>query len=180
MTPDELKNTWRQSGAADPSSYGRPVGDAEIDRITSGRITGARDRLMRQYRLTFLFAPAAGILCQLPLLGTIPLWISLAFILFFIIAGGMDYYLWRGIRSIDLDFDGVEEVARKARFYRRRHHQFQLLLIPAAVVIITAFALSAAEVDIHMVYGIIAGIVIGLPLGLTVYFRMMRNYRSMM
>lgn len=179
MTPDELKDNWRRLGCASPSSNGT-VPPEEIDRIVTGRITGARQRLIRQYKRMWTVFPVVGMIPLIPLSEMFPLWVILCFVVFYLTAAVMDYYLWRGIRSIDLNIDGVEEVVGKARFYRRKHHQFQCILIPIAAALIGMLVLWALEKDPYMFYGIIVGLLIGLPAGLFVYFRIMRNYRSMM
>lgn len=179
MTPDELKDNWRKLDSASPLRSPRLPAE-EIDRITSGRITGARERLIGRYRRMATMVPAAGICCLFPLLKVFPLWVFFSFLGFYIVAAAKDWYLWKGIKGIDLNCDGVEEVARKARFYRRRHHQFQIVMIPLAGIIIGMMCMSALEIDRYMLYGILTGLVIGLPAGLIVYLRIMRDYRSMM
>lgn len=139
MTPEELKEKWhsldddtkrgmRSGGSSEPPFYRDPM----VDKVTSGRVISARDRLMANYRKMFAVVAPVGVLTAMPLFRLLPWWAVSLIMLFFVIAAMMDIYLYRGIRSIDLWADGVEEVARKARFYRRRHHLFQLLLIPYA------------------------------------------------
>ena len=53
-------------------------------------------------------------------------------------------------------------------------------MIPLAGIIIGLMCMSALEIDRYMLYGILTGLVIGLPAGLIVYLRIMRDYRSMM
>lgn len=180
MNTDELKDRWR--GLARPRTTGAspaPVAnDPMIDKVTSGKAVTARERLMARYRMMFSVVAPLGMLCLLPVWKLLPLWGVATVLLFFLVAALMDYYLYRGIRSIDLSADGVEEVAAKARFYRRRHHLFQLLLIPWAIVIIAIYLSSFGQEE-GMLWGIIGGGVVGLAIGLLMYFQMMRDYRSM-
>lgn len=180
MNTDELKDRWR--GLARPRTTGAgqaPVADDPmIDKVTSGRAGTARERLMARYRMMFTVVAPVGVLCLAPVWRWLPWWGTLTVLLFFLVAALMDYHLYRGIRSIDLSADGVEEVAAKARHYRRRHHLFQLLLIPWAAVIVAIYLFSFGQEE-GMMWGILGGGVIGLAIGLLMYFQMMRDYRSM-
>jgi divalent metal cation (Fe/Co/Zn/Cd) transporter len=89
----------------------------------------------------------------------------------------MDYYLYKGIKGLDLSTEGVTQVATKAKFYRRRHHQCQLILIPMVVVLISLYFSSATE---WQQLGIVVGIVIGLAIGIPVYLNIMRDYKQLL
>lgn len=187
MTPEELKEKWRRLDA-DNARKGSDGGgrhperpfyhDPVVDRVTSGRVTSARDRLMRRYRMMFLVAAPFGIFANIPMADTLPWWGMAVIVSFFLTAAGMDFYLYRGIKGIDLSADGVEEVASKARFYRRRHHMFQLLLIPYAAVILAVYFsyFGAAE----MRWALATGGAVGFGIGLGIYIQMMRDYRRML
>lgn len=181
MNPEELKNRWRELGTPRPGDRPDPVieSDPVIDNVTSGKVSSARERLMRRYRMMFLAVAPAGILCTLMIHDLLPVWGMVVIMSFFAVAALMDYHLYRGIRSIDLSTEGVEEVARKARFYRRRHHIFQIILIPWAAVILGVYFSSFAQEE-AMLWGMAAGGLVGLGAGLAMYFQMMRDYRSML
>lgn len=178
MTPDELKNSWQSLGHGAP----RPLDRDKLDRITSGRLTGARERLARMYFRMFAIVAPFGVVAVLFNLfnGMMPLWMCLAFIGFFVVAALMDLWLWRGIRGMDLNTMGVEEVAQLARYYRSWHLRFQGILIPLAVVLVTLFAMEAIAIDVSLLYGIIAGGIIGLTFGLVIWLRMMKQYKELM
>lgn len=175
MTPEELKDRWRALDTPRPADLPDPV----IDNVTSGKITSARERLMRRYRMMSLAVAPTGIICTLMTYRMLPLWGVAIIISFFIASALMDHYLYRGIRSIDLSSQGVEEVARKARFYRKLHHIFQIILIPWAAAIISVYFSCFAQEDV-MLWGMAAGGATGLGVGLAIYFQMMRDYRNML
>ena len=175
MNPEELKNRWRELDTPRNGDIPDPV----IDNVTSGKASSARERLMRRYRMMFLLVSPVGILCTIMTHDLLPLWGMVVILSFFAVAALMDYYLYRGIRSIDLSAEGVEEVARKARFYRRRHHVFQIILIPWAAVILGIYFSCFAQEE-SMLWGMAAGGLVGLGAGLAVYFQMMRDYRRML
>lgn len=175
MNPEELKNRWRE--LEPPRAAGLP--DPVIDNVTSGKVSSARERLMRRYLMMCAAVAPTGIIGTIMTRHLLPLWGMAVIISFFAAAALMDCYLYRGIRSIDLSAMGVEEVARKARSYRRLHHIFQIILIPWAIVILWVYFTSFAQEE-AMIWGIAAGGLLGLGIGLAVYRQMMRDYRSML
>lgn len=180
MTPEELKDKWRELNENVGCSARDTVADEAplIDAITSGRMMSARERLMRRYRMIALTLAPVGIVCQLPMVRFLPLWSIALNVVYFLTAALMDWYLYRGVKGIDLSESGVEEVASQARFYRRRHHQFQIILIPVAVVLLGVYFTSFTETA--FVWGMVVGAVIGLLAGLKMYLDMMGDYRTMM
>lgn len=180
MTPEELKDKWRKldnvNSSADNNSPHRR--DPMIDGVISGRITSARDRLIKRYRMMALVIAPLGIVCTCFQHGKLPTWGIILIVLFFLLAAVMDLYLSHGISSIDPSTQGVDQVARAAGYYKRRHHLFQAILIPMAIGIISLYFM-AYQADQYMVWGLIAGIGVGLIAGLAVYFEMMRDYRDM-
>lgn len=180
MNPEELKDKWRSLNASRRPDNGEPApfyNDPLVDNVTSGRVTSARDRLMRRYRMMFSALAPIGIGCALSTRSFFPWWGIVAILVFFLVAASMDYYLYRGIRSIDLSVDGVEKVAEKARFFRRRHHLFQLILLPLAIVVVSIYFSTFREEAMR--WGLYAGLAFGAVVGLAIYIQMMRDYKSM-
>lgn len=105
-------------------------------------------------------------------------YIAVAFGIFFLICSAMDYWLSHGIGSIDCATMSVVEVARLAAFYRKRHLQFQMILIPFAAAIITAIILLASG-NSYFIYGIIFGLILGVAIGLRFFIRFMRDYKNL-
>ncbi len=98
--------------------------------------------------------------------------------LFFALAGSMDYWLYRGMKSIDISSMPVSEVARKAIFYRRRHLQFIAILVPLAIGIFTLMVL-AFNPDRHMLAGMACGAIVGLAIGIRQLIAFMDDYRTL-
>lgn len=173
MSPDEMKQCWQQLGS-------NPEYDSSrlIDRVTSGRITSARERLMRRYRMMFSVICPIGIFASIPLWRELSWWQTACIILFFLVAGGMDWWLYRGIKGIDFATEGVQSVADKARYYRKRHWIFQAVLTPcAAGLLMIYFSLSDEE---YYRAGMWVGLALGLAFGLGVWLQMMRDYKKML
>lgn len=192
---DELRIRWH--GLGESSGDASPAGDASrqtyrgregsgrkereadaalIRRICSGKATTTVDRLAARYR-RMIILPVVGLLCNIPLFGIIPWYGSLLICLFFVSASLMDLYLYKGIKWIDPVGEGVESVAARARHFRRRHHLFQMFLIPAALVIVLIYLGCLGG---GYSAGVIAGVVIGLAIGLPIYFKFMGDYRRLL
>lgn len=183
MTPDEIKEKWRSLDDAIPDNNRRSPAtpfylDRMIDNVTSGRVTSARDRLIRRYRMMFTVVAPLGLISLIPLRTLLPLWGSILGVVFYIAAFLMEIHLYKGIKGIDLSTDGVDRVARKARRYRRRHHLFQVCLIPLAAAFISACFVAFNEEAMRWILS--GGIGLGLIAGLAIYFQIMRDYRQLL
>jgi hypothetical protein len=171
MNIEELKNEWQAL-----STMSKESNDTMVKDVVNGKITSARERLMKQYKLFTIVAPFLCV-AQLALWRLLPVYTIIYSIIYFAIAGMMDYYLYKGIKGLDLSTEGVTQVATKAKFYRRRHHLFQLILLPMVVVLISLYFSSATE---WQQLGIVVGIVIGLAIGIPVYLSIMRDYKQLL
>jgi hypothetical protein len=171
MNVDELKNGWQSL-----HTMPKQTDDAIVTEVVNGKISSARERLVRQYKNMFSFKEPFACVVLLALSYRLPLCIILAMALFIIIAGIMDYYLYRGIKGLDLSTEGVTQIASKAKFYRRRHLQFQLVRIPMAVFLLALFFVFATEWGQK---GIVVGVIIGTAVGLPKFFSLMRDYKQL-
>lgn len=104
-------------------------------------------------------------------------WVAGFFAVYMALAGCMDYWLYKGVSAIDVTSMPVMEVYGRCRFYRRRHHQFMLVLIPLACAFI-ALTCYVFRFDDYFIAGVIAGGVVGLILGTVQYFRFMSDYKD--
>lgn len=153
--------------------------DSEIiARLRREKSSTALDELKSQYRRFCVIAFVFGVIQLFVMQPILPFWGRILVGGYFFIAGLMDLYLWEGLKTIDVVDMSVTEVARKAVHYRRMHHIFQLILIPLAVGCLVAFCISFSDIP-AMITGIICGCALGLACGLRLYFRIMRNYRTL-
>jgi hypothetical protein len=172
MNIDELKNGWQSLNTRSKESN-----DSIVKDVVKGKITSARERLMKRYKTMFsVFAPIACA-AQFAIFNLLPVYVIIYATIYFVTAGIMDYYLYRGIKGLDLSSESVTQVATKAKFYRRRHHQFQLILIPMAVILICLYFSRTTE---WQQIGMIVGMIIGLAVGIPSYIRIMRDYKQLM
>ena len=183
MTPEEFKEKWRKlndmpNGDLNGNRRGENNHDSIIDDVVSSKAKSAREKLISSYRAMFALVAPLGLSSIIPIHQQLPLWGIILVIAFFITAAAMDYYLYRGIRSIDVSVDGIDEVAAKARFYRRRHHLFQAILIPIAIIIVSMFFCYMTLPEMRI--GMYAGLAIGIAAGFAIYIRMMHEYKRML
>lgn len=149
-----------------------------IRRIESGRIISAQQRLIRQYRTFSIAGVMMALIILLLYSPLLPLATRIFAAVYFLTASAMDTYLWNGIKAIDYNTMGVEQVARKAIFYRKRHHIFMAVLIAMCIPLMVCFFLAMA-IDEYVTYGMIAGLAIGLAIGIKMYLNIMKNYREL-
>ncbi len=171
MNIDELKNGWQSLNA-----MSKEPNDAMVKDIVNGKTKSAREHLMKQYKNTISILVPLGGISQLALIRIIPLYIIIIVMIYLAIAAMMDYYLYKGIKSMDLSSESVTTIAAKAKFYRRRHHLFQLILIPLAVIVIIHYFSCATG---WQQIGIVVGIIVGLIAGLPTYLGIMRDYKQL-
>lgn len=172
MTTEELQKTWQESGR---------IGSPYNPQMNSRRET-ALEKLMREYKRFSWIALAMTFVSiglynlswlEMPWKVVIPL----LFISFFATSSTMDHWLANGIRSIDCSRMSVREVIDRSLFYRRRHHQFMMILIPYAAIVLGCFG-WASRAEIYLLAGMGAGFLVGLAIGIRKYLDFMANYRD--
>lgn len=180
MDIDSLKQDWRKAGEE------MDCRDNGIGAGFNARRQTSLDRLARRYRIfslvAFLFAgnPALYMLSTSSRLGgTVPMWLVLCMEAFFLGASCLDYWLYRGVRSIDTGRMTVEEVIRKSMFYRKRHLQFILVLLPLALAMIAGLA-YCFKADRYMIFAITGGFLFGVALGVRALLEFLHDYRDIM
>lgn len=176
MTPDEMKQLWQQLNAN--PQYNSENSSNLIDRVTSGRISSARDRLMHRYRMMFAVICPIGMIASIPVWSVMQWWQVACILLFFAVAACMDAYLYFGIKSIDPVTEGVQRVADRARYYRKRHWIFQGILMPMAAALVMIYFSLFDDPWYHTAMWVGAGI--GLVIGLLLWLQMMRDYKKML
>lgn len=161
---ESLKQQWKQTSLR-VDALERRSRQTNLDYIASTYrrfvILAAGIVLPGAYALWHLDAPAAT-----------P-WIYIAVM---VIAGAVDFTLWRRTRAINPATMSVSEVAARAAANRRIHLASQLVLLPLAIVFLALMLIGA---DPYMRGGIICGAIVGGLVGLRFWRRIMRNYREL-
>lgn len=95
---------------------------------------------------------------------------------YFMICSVMDYWLYLGVRSIDLATMNVAEVCRKAYYYRKKHFQFIAVLLPMAIVMIGLLTWIISD-NIYTLCGLAFGALLGVGVGLRELLSFLDDYR---
>ncbi|MCM1022322.1 MAG: hypothetical protein NC343_08370 [Muribaculum sp.] len=173
---EEIRSAWNALGKKlnDNAGLGNNTSNMNNRKTTL-------DRLREKYRSFWIFALVMLVVTIFysPIIVSEEriLYMRLLFSIYFIAVFTIDYWLWRGLGTIDLISMTVTEVAHKVMFYKRRHLQFMAFLIPMAVilVILMGYILSA---DGYMLTGIIIGAICGALIGTWQFRKFMSMYRN--
>lgn len=111
------------------------------------------------------------------------LWLSMGIVLFgmsyMLTVCVMDRWLSRGVSGIDVASMPVAEVCRLAMYYRRKHFQFMVILLPLAVGFILALG-WLLSFDMWIILGMACGALAGLSVGVMQFRKFMSEYRDVM
>lgn len=175
----DIKETWREM---------RIEGDTakQYESAMSGRKLTALETLKRSYK-------------RFAILGTVMIFMTLALaldhnignlfgserILFFVVWAlyfatcvVMDSWLYYGVSRINVNTMTVSEVSKLAMYYRKRHLQFIVILLPWALAIVGWFAYIALK-DPYMVLSIIIGFIAGICIGVWKLLEFLNAYKDL-
>ena len=175
---DNLKKDWQDTNVAiqtEANSY---------DKIINGKRRTALENLAERYRR---FSNLALILILLsfswifnpdmfPGNQGLRIAVGVSFAVYALIASIMDRWLYKGIQSIDIVVMPVSEVVRKALFYRKRHLQFIVILLPIVLSIIAVMAWSMDNLYFRL--GIVVGFIAGVAIGVRQLLAFLADYRD--
>lgn len=154
--------------------------DNNIENMIDSDRKTALQNLARRYRI-FSNISLVMVFCSVSMANIrfleprFRVWLTLAFAVYFLIASVMDRWLYRGISSIDCAAMTVSNVVGKALFYRKRHLQFIVILLPMALCLAGILAWMLTE-DVYMLLSIAGGIIAGLAIGLRQLLEFMSDY----
>ena len=101
---------------------------------------------------------------------------AIVMILYFATCSTIDWWLYRGVSSINCFNMSVSEVVGKAVYYKKKHLQSMLFLIPFAVIVFGVMIYSF-KADEYVIYGMIAGVLVGLTIGYRQFREFMEEYK---
>ena len=150
--------------------------------IMSGKYKTAQERLISKYRL-FIIIATIMIFYIIGFVGFNPLVDDkyrlvtvLYWIIFFLAEIGIDSYLLFKVKEIDIYHSSVTEIAAIAARNWKIHKIAIFCGLPVAIGAIVLFAL-ALDADEYMIYGMLAGAVIGILIGLRQLMKFFSNYK---
>lgn len=179
MTPEEIKKTWAEaSGMIPPPNHNDFV---EIYRLKKAT---ALESLTRRYRRFFTLGAIMTVVSLFWMLNPSDLLrpdmkysMSIAYMIYFATCASIDFWLYRGVSSIDCYRMSVTQVIDKAIYYRKKHLQAVAFLIPFALLILGMTVYSFYS-DRYVIYGIATGSLTGLILGIRQLRQFMQEYRE--
>lgn len=177
MTQEEIKKTWDEAAR----KIYRPNPE-EFETMYKTKKVTALDALARRYRrfsrFGFLMIPVS----LLWMFGHFPFEnpdmryvCGVVMMVYFGICGFLDRWLCEGILSIDCYTMTVSEVIQKALYYRKRHLQMIMFLLPFAFLTLGLLAYSL-RTDVYILYGMAGGFVVGIILGSIQLHKFMKEY----
>ena len=179
MLPEEIKKTWEE---ASRKMY-RPT-PAEFENMYREKKETALTNLAKRYK-RFSTVGLAMILCafgwlcaQNPIIPNRMRYIVVpVLMLYFATCSIWDWWLYKGVSSIDCFTMSVSEVIDKALYYRKKHLQSMMLLVPFAIIVVGLMAYSFIN-DRYILIGMCTGGLIGLLVGYRAFREFMDEYRT--
>lgn len=179
MTQEEIRHTWQEAA----HRFYSPNPD-EWESLYRMKKETALEKLAQKYRrfsCMGLLMAIVSLCYMLPIHiieGKLRIWVSLVFLVYSLTCSLMDYWLYKGIESIDCYTMTVKEVSDKAMYYRSKHLMFIAILLPMMFGIL-GFLVYALGYNIYIIWGILAGLLVGGALGFRQFLEFMSEYRKL-
>ena len=179
MTQEEIRETWQAAA----TRFYCPSPE-ELEDIYRRNKETALDKLAMKYKrfscmsLVMTMVSCCYMMPNSLFDGDLRICVSLAFILYFGTCSAMDYWLYKGVSSIDCLTMTVKEVAEKAMYYKRRHLIFMAVLFPCALSVV-GLMLYSAGFEKYLTMGVLAGAIVGGVIGYRHYLDFMDEYRKL-
>ncbi|MBD5189028.1 MAG: hypothetical protein HDS95_01950 [Bacteroidales bacterium] len=180
MTPEEIKKTWEE---ASRKLY-HPTPE-EFENMYREKKETALERLATKYRrfstlslimtivsCFWMFTPDTHLISS-----EMKFVLPLTMMLYFATCSSIDWWLYRGVSSIDCFDMSVSEVIGKALYYRKKHLLSMIFLIPFAVIVFGVMAYSF-KTDEYIIYAMGAGLIVGLTIGYRQFREFMGEYKN--
>ena len=181
---DDIKQQWQQANAPLSALTDDTV---RLSRRALLRRGSAQDKLAAQYRRMIILS-GVGFVLWVTSIFLIDVaawacpWLIVASAVFFATSGGLDLYLYRAVRRIDLASWPVSDVALEGRRLLRFHKFCILLLLPMAFGLLFFLVCTIdapAEERQGILWGMAVGGAIGLCAGVAILLRFLRLYRTL-
>ena len=174
---EEIRKTWDEIGVRYSGEKGSGGHGTDIRRET------ALEKLRKKYlwfsRFALVFMIIEPFCFSLRFMAEYNVWIAgLMFMVYFGVCSSMDYWLYKGISSIDCYTMTVSEVVEKAFYYRKKHLQFIIILLPLALVCVGTLGYMLRSKPAFLV-GMGCGGAVGLALGYRQYLEFMSEYKKL-
>lgn len=176
---EQMRKAWSEMGKAlgmQPIPKNNSI-DLANKKTTLDRL---RDRYLTFWIISLIMVFAGFILFSRGIFVTnhLNFWLGCAYSIYFLTASCMDFWLWKGIGSIDPLSMNITEISHKSVYYRKKHLQFMVILIPMAIALLcfTGYVFSS---EIYFLNGMITGVILGAIIGTIQFRRFMAEYRKL-
>ena len=146
-----------------------------------GRCESSRDRLRRHFR-TSIIVCAAMVVIYIPVTQSVfPLWLAVLLECFFAVMGVCSFFLYRKAGQLDFTRQTLAESLELVYSLKRSHTIVQAIGIVLCIPLLALMFRYFAQISMPMLYGGIAGMLVGLPIGIMRWRRqlaMLRELRS--
>ena len=180
MDMENLKNEWRDAGEV-------PTNNTDFkewqNNITTGKRKTSLMRLAERYKrfhyigLFMAFISLFWISNPL-LMGNHIVITTIYMVIYFLLCSSIDWYLWKKVCDIDVQIMPTMEIIKRAHDCRKLHLQSIMVLLPLAFGLIALFIWNA-DGDTYFIFGLGAGALIGLCVGLFQLMEFLRDYKTL-
>ena len=181
MEEEKLKYYWKmlnimsQQNSFDMESLKKIVND-EMKQTSLNRL---ETRYKRFSIIAFLMIFIGFLYIWAPLFdSSIRYILGVVMMFYFMLCSCMDYYLYSRIKNINIYQMTTSEVLQKIITTRKLHFIFMSILLPIGVGIIVLITFAFPD-NREIVWGVIAGAIIGLGIGLMKLMDFLRDYRNL-
>lgn len=179
---EDMKSMW--SALNDRISFLEEENRKLARRAMTNKYKTAREKLISKYK-KFIFIETVMILYVWVFIGFNPETVDkyrlptlIYWSLFFLAEIGIDYYLMERVREIDIYTSPVKEITQMAASNWRIHKLAIFIGLPIAFGAIILFGL-AMDANEFVIYGMVAGAIVGLIIGFSQLRRFMSYYRQL-
>lgn len=177
---EKMRKAWLEMGKAlgmQPSSSDNNPKNLNNMRTTLDRLRD-KYRMFRTVALLMVFGSFMIFSRGWIIESRLSFRLGVAYAVYFLTCFVMDQWLYYGIGTIDPLRMSVSDVVEKSLFYKKRHLQFMVALIPMAVCLLgfTGYVFSAEK---YMLAGMVAGAICGAAMGIVQFRRFMADYRKL-
>ena len=166
MTTEEIKKTWEEASR----KFYRPTPE-EFENMYREKKETALERLAAKYRRFSTMSLVMTILSCFWMFSPAPFSsedkkyvLSIVLMAYFATCSSVDFWLYRGVSSINCFEMSVSDVISRALYYRKKHLQSMMYLIPFAMLVFGAM-IYAFDADRYLIYGMVGGLIVGILIG---------------
>ncbi len=178
MNSDDIKKTWCEIG----NRLQNPNTD-EIDTIMVQKKETALEALVKKYKHFSRFGLIMMVvsinwfsLGERMGIGDSKYILAVLYAVYFLTSSCMDYWLYTGVKGIDCFTMSVREVSEKALYYKKKHLQSMILMIPFMLIVL-GYTFYCCAGEKYFLFGMATGALLGVAIGYRQYIDFMRQYK---